>query len=146
MFLGRYEHTLNKQGRTSVPARFRDLLEERGEAALIITNHEACLVAYPSADWHALMDKLATLPSSGREVTEFMRFFVSGAQECPIDKQGRVLIPPTLREHAGLTDQIMIVGMVKKIEIWAKPRWESAFSAALSRFAENSQALAELGF
>ena len=145
MFLGRYEHTLNKQGRTSIPAKFREICKESGEDCLILTNDDGFLVAYPLGEWKAFEEKLSQLSQTSREVREFLRFFVSGAQECPIDSQGRILVPPTLREHAGLEKEIVLVGMLKRIEIWSKERWVKEFEHSRARFNENSQALANLG-
>ncbi len=145
MFLGRYEHTLNGQGRTSLPAKFREELKVSGEDRLIVTNREECLVAYPPAAWRRLMEKLKEMPQTSKEYIEFIRFFVSGAQECPIDKQGRILIPPTLRDHSELTKEIVFVGMMNEIEIWSKARWDEEFKKDRGNFGSNSQHLAGLG-
>ena len=145
MFIGRYEHSINGQGRTSIPAKLREELRTTGDDRLIVTNLEDCLVAYPASQWKDFVDRLQQLPQTSVEFTEFLRFFVSGAQDCPIDKQGRVLIPPNLRDHAGITREIVLVGMVNKIEIWARDRWESEFEKSRGNFGKNSQRLAELG-
>ena len=145
MFLGRYEHSINGQGRTSLPAKFREELKVAGEDRLIVTNREECLVAYPPSAWRRLMEKLKEMPQTDRHFIEFVRFFVSGAQECPIDKQGRILIPPTLREHAGLTKDILFAGMMNEIEIWSKPKWDEEFKKNTGNFGSNSQYLAGLG-
>lgn len=145
MFLGRYEHSINGQGRTSLPVKFRDELKVSGEDRLIITNLEECLVAYTTSSWKEFLDRLEKMPQTDIRFIEYMRFFVSGAQDCPIDKQGRMLIPPTLREHANLTKEIMFVGIVKKIEIWAKDKWEAEFKKTRGNFSGNMQYLASLG-
>jgi len=145
MFLGRYEHSINGQGRTSIPAKLREELHSEGEERLIITNLEDCLVAYPAGEWRNLVERFNKMPQASKEFTEFLRFFVSGAQECPIDKQGRVLIPPTLREHAGLHGDVVFVGMLNKIEIWSRDKWNAEFEKSKGNFGDNSQRLAEWG-
>ena len=145
MFLGRYEHSINGSGRTSIPAKFREELRAQGEEHLILTNLEDCLVAYPAGEWNKFIERLGQVPQTSKEYSEFLRFFVSGAQECPIDKQGRILIPPSLRDHAGLTKDIVLVGMIAKIEIWAKDKWNAEFTRSKGNFAGNSERLAQWG-
>ena len=145
MFRGRYEHTVDNKGRLSIPSRFRDLLGDRYSDHLIVTNFDRCLVAYPKEEWEILERKAASLPQLKKEVKAFQRYFISGAAECPLDKQGRILIPPTLREYAGLERDVVVVGMLKKIEVWSASRWKEAFSASQKSFEEISDVLAELG-
>lgn len=145
MFLGRYEHTINAQGRTSISAKFREELHSLGDDSLIITNEVECLVAWPKSEWQKFMERLMKLPQTSKEFSEFVRFYVSGAQECQIDKLGRVLIPPNLREHAGLNREIVLAGMINKIEIWSKDRWAQKFSESQENHEKNKQKLAEWG-
>jgi MraZ protein len=145
MFLGRYEHAINGQGRTSLPVKFREELKVAGEDRLIITNREECLVAYPPSAWRRVMDYLKNKPQTDKHYIEYKRFFISGAQECLIDKQGRILIPPILRDHAGLTKEIIFAGMQDEIEIWSKEKWEAEFKKDRNNFSDNSQFLAGLG-
>jgi len=142
MFLGRYEHAINGQGRTSLPVKFREELKVTGEDRLIITNREECLVAYPPSAWRQFLETLKSKPQTDKHYIEFIRFFVSGAQECLIDKQGRILIPPTLRDHAGLSKEIVFVGMVDTIEVWSKEKWDEEFKKDRNNFGDNSQFLA----
>ena len=106
MFRGRFEHAIDNKGRTSIPSKFREIL---------ITNYDACLWAYPVAEWQIIENKVAALPQFKPEVKALQRMFISAATECPIDKQGRILIPPTLRDYAGLSKEIVFVGMTKRI-------------------------------
>lgn len=145
MFLGRYEHTINGQGRTSIPVKFREELRSLGDDRLIITNEVECLVAWPKSEWQKFMERLMKLPQTSKEFSEFVRFYVSGAQECQIDKLGRVLVPPNLREHAGLNKEIVLAGMINKIEIWSKERWAKKFSESQENHEKNKQKLAEWG-
>ncbi len=125
MFRGRYEHSIDAKGRLSIPAKFRETLSERYEAdRLIVTNHfDGCLVAYPLEEWEALEERAKTLPMLKDAPKTFLRFFISGATDCEIDKQGRILLQPTLREHAGLEREVIMVGLTNKFEIWDKERW-----------------------
>ncbi|MBK7772890.1 MAG: division/cell wall cluster transcriptional repressor MraZ [Sandaracinaceae bacterium] len=94
MFRGRYEHAIDAKGRTSFPAAFREVLNTKGDARLVVTTGlEACLVAYPMSEWLAFEERLAQLPQFDRSVAMLRRIYVSGAVECEVDKVGRLLIP-----------------------------------------------------
>lgn len=149
VFRGRYEHTVDGKGRTSLPARFRDVLSASGESRLVITTGlEPCLVAYPLREWEAFEERLAQLPSFDKSVAMLKRIYVSGAVECDIDKLGRLLLPSSLREHAGLTRDVLWAGMGKNIELWDKARFTALQQATLDDDAareEMAKRLAELG-
>jgi len=99
MFRGRYEHTIDAKGRTSLPARYRDVLSAMNERRIILTSAlDPCLVAYAMQEWHAFEEKLSKLPQFDRSVQKLKRIYVSGAVECEVDDSGRVLVPPTLRD------------------------------------------------
>ncbi len=144
MFRGRSRHSLDSKGRLAIPARFRDVLEEKSENILFLTNHDACLWAFASKDWRVVEEKAANLPQFDHAVNTYLRYFISGAVECPI-KQGRITIPPDLREIAGLDKEVVLVGELKRFEIWEKGRWEEEFQRAKKNFPKASQALSELG-
>ena len=126
MFRGRYEHTIDQKGRTSIPSRFRELLSSKyADDRLIVTSFlDPCLIAYPVAEWQAFEERVRALPRFDPKVVRLKRVFISGASECPIDRNGRILIPPVLREFAGLKREIVWSGMVDYIEIWAKDNWD----------------------
>ncbi len=145
MFRGRYEHTIDAKGRLSIPSRFRDILSQKYSDTLVITNFDHCLVAYPQEEWESLERRAAALPQLKREVKAFQRYFISGATECPLDRHGRVLISPVLRSYAQLEKDVVLVGLLKKIEIWSKPLWTKVFEESQKSFEENSDVLAELG-
>lgn len=145
MFRGRVEHTIDSKGRLSIPSRFRDVLTEKYSETLVVTNFDRCLVAYPTEEWDALERRASALPQLKREVKAFQRYFISGATECPLDRQGRILIPPSLRAYAALERDVVLVGMLKKVEIWSKERWEEVFHQSQKNFEEISDVLAELG-
>ena len=144
MFRGRSKHTLDTKGRLAIPTRFREVLDAAGENILVVTNHHGCLWAYTRNDWKVIEKKAAGLPQFDEAVSTYLRYFISGAAECPL-KQNRITIPPDLREHAGLSRDVVLVGELKRFEIWDKSEWEKAFRKAREDFAKASQFLKEMG-
>jgi MraZ protein len=145
MFRGRFEYTIDEKGRISLPARFREVLSANYDERLILTTFDQCLWAYPIPEWQLIEEKIAALPQFKSEVKALQRIFVSGATECALDKQGRLIIPPVLREYAGLEKDVLFVGMTKRIEIWAKKRWEDIFSKSQMLVESSTDDLADLG-
>lgn len=149
VFRGRYEHTIDSKGRTSLPARFRDVLTAGGESRLIVTTGlEPCLVAYPLREWEAFEERLSRLPSFDPSVAMLKRIYVSGAIECDLDKLGRLLLPGSLRDHAGISRDLLFAGMGKHIELWDKARFDALSRQALddeNKRADMAKRLAELG-
>ena len=146
MFRGRFEHTIDPKGRVSIPAKFRELLGEKYDDRLIITTGlDPCLVAFPYEEWVNVEEKVSSLSMVKKEVKAFQRVFISGATECPIDKLGRVLIPPTLRSHAQLEKDVVFAGMLKKFEIWSKERFFEVIRKAEESFEEMGEPHAALG-
>lgn len=145
MFRGRFEHTIDPKGRVSIPAKFRELLSEKYDDRIIITNFDRCLVAYPYEEWRTVEDRISSLSMVKKEVKAFQRFFISGATECPIDKLGRVLIPPTLRDYALLEKDVVFAGMGKMFELWSRERWTEEIKRAEENFEGMRESLASLG-
>lgn len=145
MFRGRFHHQIDTKGRLSVPSKFRDVLSASGDERLIVTNFDECLWAYPVAEWTELERKVSALPQFMEEVKALQRVFISAAVECPIDRQGRVLVPPSLREYAGLSRDVVIVGMTKRFELWARERWDDVFRSAQLKLEGMGAKLADLG-
>jgi MraZ protein len=145
MFRGRHEHTIDPKGRVSIPAKFREILTKKYDERLVITNFDGCLVAYPYEEWIRLEEKASSLSMVKKETRSFMRFFYSSATECILDKQGRILIPQTLREYADLEKEVVLVGQLRKIEIWSKERWNEQIVNAHENFDQISEVLSELG-
>jgi len=144
MFRGRSRHILDSKGRLAIPTRFREVLETAGESTLVVTNHDSCLWAYTRTDWGVIEKKAADLPQFDEAVNTYLRYFISGAVECPL-KQSRITIPPDLREFAGLNKEVVLVGELKRFEIWDKNEWEKAFKKAKEGFSKASQFLREMG-
>lgn len=123
VFRGRFEYAIDPKGRVSIPAPFRDSLLESGSESFVITSYNNCIFAYSLAEWTRKMETLAKVPSTDVKLGRFKRLFVGGSTEVVPDKQGRVLVPPSLRKYAGLGDSAVIVGMLSHFEIWSEERW-----------------------
>ena len=120
MFMGTYGHSIDAKGRVIVPAKFREVL---GDSFVVTLGLDGCLFVYPEEEWEDFVKQLKELPGS-KEVRKLQRYFMAGAAPCDVDKQGRVLIPSSLREKVGLDKDVVFVGVMSKIEIWSKERWE----------------------
>jgi len=119
MLTGEYQYTLDPKGRLSFPARLR---EELGDRFVVTKGLDGCLFVYSLEEWQHILEKLKELPlSSARHL---QRFLASGAAEVETDKQGRILIPPVLREYASFDKDIVIAGVINRAEIWDKHQWE----------------------
>jgi MraZ protein len=118
---------MDAKGRVSIPSKFREILNGRGQQTLMLTNAlDQCLVGFPMDEWFEEEKKIQALPDFVPEALQFKRFYISGAQECPIDRQGRILIPTSLREHAQLHREALFVGLLEKFEIWSPDLWQPA--------------------
>jgi MraZ protein len=134
VFRGVFEHAIDAKGRTSLPAKIREVLAANYDERLIVTTGlDPCLHAYPVREWEALEVALARRSVLEPGIKQLMRLYVAGAQECPVDKLGRVLIPPSLRAHAGLEKEVVWAGMVKVIELWSASGWAKAREEALAQ-------------
>ena len=120
LFIGEFEHSVDVKGRVIMPAKLR---EDIGEKFIITKGLDGCLFAYSQTEWNNFEEKLKTLPLTNKNARDFVRFFLSGAVECEIDKQGRFLIPNNLRTYAALLKEIVIIGVGTRIEIWNKDNW-----------------------
>jgi MraZ protein len=144
MFRGRSKHTLDEKGRLAIPARFRDALSAKGVCSIVLTNHFSCLWGFSVEDWKGIEEKASGLSLFDDSVNTFRRYFISGAQECLI-KQGRITIPPDLREIAELKKDVVLVGELKYFEIWEKEKWEVEFERVKKGFPEAGKALSGMG-
>ena len=144
MFKGRSKHNLDIKGRLAIPSRFKEVLEQKGDDVLIVTNHDDCLWAYSQDVWQAIEDKAAKLPQYNHDAINYLRYFISGAVECQL-KNGRITLPPDLREIAGLDKEVVLVGELIKFEIWAREKWEEEFRRSRKNYLEASKSLSEFG-
>ena len=121
MLIGEYEHSLDVKGRVIMPAKLR---QDMGEKFIVTKGLDGCLFAFSQQEWLNFETKLKSLPLSDKNARNFVRFFLSGATECELDKQGRFLIPNNLRNAANLEKEIVIIGVGTRLEIWNKNIWE----------------------
>jgi MraZ protein len=143
MFRGRYEHTIDGKGRLSIPSKFREVLKDEYDSRLVVTTLDGCLIAYPHQEWQALEVKISALPAFNKNTRSFLRNFYSSGVDCPIDKLGRILVPQALREYAGLTKDVMLLGIFKQFEIWDKGAWQARESE--TTLEDISRTLEDLG-
>lgn len=120
MFMGEYNHTIDTKGRLIIPAKFR---EQLGNEFVVTKGLDGCLFVFPQNEWESFQGKLKTLPLINKDARKFSRFFMAGAAPCEMDKQGRTLIPATLREFAQMKKEVVLTGMADRIEIWSKEKW-----------------------
>jgi MraZ protein len=126
-FLGEYEATLDPKGRFLLPAGFKKQLQE-GESIFVITRgFEKCLTLYPIKSWEPIVQKFSSLNQFDPKVREFRRQFFGGATEVELDTAGRLLLPPTLKEYAALSKDIILVAALDKIEIWDSSKYKKLF-------------------
>ena len=141
MFMGTYEHGLDAKGRVIIPAKLR---EDLGESFVVTLGLDGCLFAYPMNEWEGFIEKLKELPGT-KEARMLQRHFLANAAPCELDKQGRILLPPVLREYANLTKDVVLVGVLSRVEIWDKDRWqENTYDE--DEMDEIAEHMADLGF
>lgn len=145
MFRGVNGVNIDVKGRIVVPTRYRDRLqqESRGCVVLTIDTEERCLLLYPIAAWEDIENKLAALPSFNSAARRIQRLLIGHATEADIDNHGRILLPPLLREYAGLSKRAMLVGQGKKFELWDEEHWQTRRSKWLDEESDSDTNLPE---
>lgn len=143
MLIGEFQHTLDEKGRLTIPARFR---EDLGDRFILTKGLDGCLFGYPLTEWKNLEAKLRALPVTKADARAFVRLLLAGASECELDRQGRFVLPNSLREHAGIHKEVVITGVSTRIEIWSKQRWEEYKNKAEEQFEAVAEGIEGLGF
>jgi MraZ protein len=121
MFTGSFFHTMDNKGRVSIPARYREMLTNQ----VVLTNFGGYVLAFPQTEWSKVEAKFAEQPLFRKEIRAFQRFLISGAEECELDRQGRILVPPNLRSYARLSREVCLVGAIRCFEIWDRGSFET---------------------
>ena len=137
MFIGEYHHTIDDKGRIIIPAKFR---EELGENFIITRGIENCLYVYSKTNWDEICNKLNSLPFTKKDARTFNRFFMSGATNVELDKQGRVNVTYPLVNYANIKKDCVIIGTGDRLEIWSQEAWNDFFNStkdSMSDIAEN---------
>lgn len=142
MLTGEYNHSIDVKGRLIIPSKFRENL---GENFVITKGLDGCLFVYPDNEWKIFEDKLRTLPLTNKDARTFTRFFLGSAVDGGFDKQGRVLLSSALRVFAGLEKDIVLVGVLNRLEIWDKAKWDEKNAAVEDNMDVIASNMEELG-
>ena len=140
MFMGEYNHSIDTKGRLIIPSKFREAL---GDEFVVTKGLDGCLFVYDLKEWNAFEEKLKALPLTNKNARKFVRFFLSGAASVEVDKQGRVLLPASLREFAKLEKDVVLIGVASRIEIWSKDMWNDA--SVCDNMDDIAEQMADLG-
>ncbi len=132
MFLGEYQHTLDPKGRVILPSAFRD---ELSEGLVMTVGLDHCLAVHPRSDWERVVENLRALRTTDSRERRFARMMLANAHAESLDRQGRVTIPARLRQYAGLTKEVAVVGNDSRVELWDYARWEAYRDEAMADFA-----------
>jgi MraZ protein len=124
MFRGSSFNTIDSKGRIIIPARFRDVIKAGGGDGVIVTRLDKALFAYTFDQWSKVESKVLAMSETSEYMRRFRRVFIGGASDCNCDKQGRILIPPVLRQYAEFEKEIVLVGQIVHFEIWSKENYE----------------------
>ncbi len=140
MLVGEYFQNIDDKGRINIPSKFR---HDLGETFVVAKGLDNCVSIYPKEEWERFLELLKNIPPSQRRPLQ--RFFGSGSEECAIDSQGRVVIPPKIRTHAGLQKEIVVVGDTEKVEVWNRQDWENYISSPEFETENVAKIMEELG-
>ena len=142
MLTGEFNHSIDAKGRLIIPSKFRENL---GENFVITKGLDGCLFLYPDNEWKTFEDKLRTLPLTNKDARIFTRFFLGSAVDGGLDKQGRVLISSALRNFAHLEKEVVLVGVLDRVEIWDKAKWEENNTVIEDNMDDIASHMEELG-
>lgn len=143
MFMGTYYNSIDAKNRMIVPSKHRDQLSGR---CVVTKGLDKCIYIYSVKEWEKQMDKIEQLPESDPKVRDFIRHFCSNAEEIEIDKQGRMLLPAELRKYADIEKELVTMGAMKKIEVWAKEVWDAPDNSCRMDSTEFATSLKEYNF
>jgi len=143
MLSGEYRHSIDLKGRVIIPSKIRD---EIGSRIVITRGLDGCLFGYSEKTWNTILEKLNTLPFTKKDARNFTRFMTSGAITLEFDRQGRVNIPSYLNEYASLSKDVVIVGVINRIEIWSKEKWEEFMNNNVESLSDISENLFDSNF
>ncbi len=144
-FRSRSEHTLDPKGRLNMPSRFREVLQHYGSGVMMVAPWGKYLRAYPASEWQIVENKLLNQGREERNLSNFIRYVVSGITMCSLDKQGRLLIPVSLRSEVNIETEVVLNGMLEFVEIWDKRSWVAEYSRTRENLDQYSDSLAKLG-
>ncbi len=143
-FRGRSEHVLDGKGRLNFPSRYKDVLRQYESDVLMVTTWGKHLRAFPVTEWEILETKLITQGKEQPGLVSFVRMVVSGVNECTLDKQGRILLPQSLRTENNVKKDVVLAGMLDWVEIWDKDAWITEHQSTQANFDNFEEKLAKL--
>jgi MraZ protein len=132
VFQGSHSITMDNKGRIAIPAKQRECLASLCEGRIVMTAHteDKCVLVYPEPEWEAIRPKIEALPTFNKHALRAQRLLIGYATALELDANGRVLVPPTLRDYAGLDKSLMLVGLGKKLELWNETMWLQSVAGA----------------
>ena len=142
MFYGEFEHALDRKGRIIIPSKFRDALKEHYIERFFITRGlDKCLFMFAEDEWRSQEQKFKAMSFTKSEFRRFNRIYFSGASDLIPDKQGRILVPPYLKEYAGIKRDVFIIGVSNRIEIWGRESWKEYYQTSKDTFEDVAEKL-----
>ena len=142
MFIGEYSHTIDSKRRLAVPSKFR---KDLGKGTVITRGLDNCLFVFPLKEWNSFSQKLSTLPLGQSDARGFIRLMLAGAMDVQLDGLGRILVPDYLKEYASLKKQVVITGVLNRLEIWDETLWKRYKSRSEKEIGDMAERLGELG-
>lgn len=140
MFMGEYNHSIDEKSRLIIPSKFRNQL---GNKFILTRWMEKSLFGFPENEWEKFEEKLSELPTGKKDARAFRRFILAGATEAEFDKQGRIIIPSNLKDHAELKKDVIVTGSGNGFEIWSKDNWEDYSKSASDNFDDLAEGLVD---
>lgn len=141
MLMGEYHHNIDEKSRLIIPSKFRS---ELGNRFVITRGLDKCLFIYSEDEWNNIVSKLKNLPFTKKDARNFVRFFLSGADSCEFDKQGRIVITSPLVQYANITKECVIIGVNERLEIWSKDNFETFMKENEEKASEIAENLFEM--
>lgn len=138
MLKGEFQYTLDDKGRVVIPPRFRRVL---GDQIVATRGIDPCISVYSPSEWTKVEEALRKLPTRQRDVT---RYLLAGAVDLELDRQGRVMLPSHLRQHAGIDREVVVVGLISRLEIWSRTAWQSYIEKAQKSAPQIAEQIEEL--
>ncbi len=147
MYRGVSTINLDTKGRMAIPTKYREAIVRQSDGQMVVTvDRDSCLLLYPLPEWEDIERKLVRLPSFNKQARSLQRLLIGHATECELDSAGRILVPPMLREFAGMEKTVVLIGQGNKFEIWAEDKWNTGCGEWLAAEGEDGEPLPdELG-
>ena len=140
MFYGEHEHSIDRKGRLIIPAKFREVFKENYVERFFVTRGlDTCLFVFTEEEWKKQESRFRSLSFTHREAREFNRLYFSGACEVACDRQGRILVPQYLKDFAKIKNEVMIVGVSNRIEIWSRENWQEFYRNTKDTFEKTAE-------